>query len=72
MSNKPTNDRRLEAFKIFPYVAWFLTFLFAYFVYTIVVDLREVTNKLQVQADYLQQQVKTPPEKIKSFEREAQ
>lgn len=68
MSNKKPNDRRLEAFKIFPYVAWSLTLIFTCFVYNIVMDLREVTTDLQAQTDYLKQQVNVTPDKIKNFE----
>jgi hypothetical protein len=51
------SDRTLESFKIFPYVAWGLTALFAFFVYDITQELRDVTEQLQTQADQIQLQV---------------
>lgn len=65
MKLKPgKNDRTLESLKVFPYVAWALTFAFAFFVYNITLELKEVTDSLQAQTEYLQQQVNTAPEKV--------
>ncbi len=53
-------DRTLESFPIFPYIAWGVTFFFAYFVYQIVVELQETTKQLQIQADSIQQMIDIP------------
>ncbi len=66
--NTKDNDKRLEAFKIFPYVAWGLTLVFAIFVYKITTELQEVTRELQVQTQQLQKQINTPVHEIKDFE----
>jgi len=57
------NDKALEAYKIFPYVAWALTFGFALFVYNITMELKTVAENLQAQTEFLQEQIKTAPEK---------
>ena len=56
---KQTGKRSLEAYKIFPYIAWGLTVVFALFVYNITRELQDVTNQLQTQADQLQVQINT-------------
>ena len=55
--NKSTGKRSLEGYKIFPYIAWGLTFVFALFVYNITNELQGVTSQLQTQADQLQVQI---------------
>ena len=62
------NDKALEAHKIFPYIAWSLTVVFAFFVYNITLDLKEITLELQEQTKQLQIKVNTPPEEIIDFE----
>lgn len=62
------NDKALEAYKIFPYVAWGLVIIFAIFVYNITSDLKQVTRDLQAQANYIQQKIDTPVDKITDFE----
>jgi len=57
------NDKALEAYKIFQYVAWALTFGFALFVYNITMELKTVAENLQAQTEFLQEQIKTAPEK---------
>jgi len=52
-----TGKRSLEGLKIFPYIAWALTAMFAFFVYQITTDLQAVTEDLQVQTAELQRQV---------------
>ncbi|MCA9360657.1 hypothetical protein H6785_00880 [Candidatus Nomurabacteria bacterium] len=54
------NDKSLEAYKIFPYVAWILTACFAFFVYKITTDLKSVVADLQEQTQRLQDKVDTP------------
>ncbi len=55
-------DRTLESFPIFPYIAWGVTFFFAFFVYQIVGELRETTKQLQMQADSIQEMIDAPIE----------
>jgi hypothetical protein len=62
------NDKTLEAYKIFPYVAWGLTVVFSFFVYNITMDLKTVTENLQAQTKALELKVNTPTEKIEDFE----
>jgi len=62
------NDKALEGSKIFPYVAWGITFIFAYFVYNIVVELKTITNDLQTQTKQLQNKVNVPVSEITDFE----
>jgi len=52
-----TSKRSLERYKIFPYVAWALTIVFALFVYKIVLELQDVTTQLASQTDALGQQI---------------
>jgi hypothetical protein len=47
---KTTGKRSLEGYKIFPFIAWGLTFAFAVFVYNITTELQDVAEKLQSQA----------------------
>jgi len=68
MNFKKGSDRRLEAFKIFPYIAWILTILFTIFVYNITLDLRDTTNQLRAETQLLQSQVNQPVNEIKDFE----
>lgn len=62
------NDKALESYKIFPIVAWLLTFSFAIFVYNITQDLKDIATDLQTQSDFLQQQANRPIEEITDFE----
>jgi hypothetical protein len=63
------NDKTLESYKIFPYVAWGVTFAFAFFVYQIAMDLKNTADTLQAQAVLLQQQATTPANEIEDFTR---
>ena len=58
---RTAGKRSLEAYKIFPYVAWGLVFGFAFFVYNIVTELQDTTAQLQQQTKALQQQVAADP-----------
>lgn len=40
-------ERKLEAFKIFPYVAWMLVIFFALFVYKITTELTSTAAELE-------------------------
>lgn len=68
------NDKVLESYKIFPYIAWILTFGFVMFVYHIAMELRIVAESLQAQTSFLQEQIKQSPEGVQyqNFEREEQ
>lgn len=52
------NDKALESYKIFPYVAWGVTLGFAFFVYNLTSELVDITRDLQRQTDVLQMQIK--------------
>jgi hypothetical protein len=62
------NDKSLETYKIFPYIAWAITFIFAYFVYNITIDLKMVAQDLQDKTQQLQEKVDTPINEIVDFE----
>lgn len=64
------NDKALEAYKVFPYVAWTVTILFAVFVYNITLELKEVTTDLQAQTDHLNKKLGERPDLIEDFEQE--
>lgn len=68
MKLKHKSDRSLESLSVFPYVAWGLTFIFAYFVYTLATDLQNTAERLQVQVDALELKTRTPIEDIEDFE----
>jgi len=50
------NDKALESYKVFPYVAWTVTIGFTLFVYGIAVKLQAVANNLETQTVWLQEQ----------------
>jgi len=52
-----TGKRSLEGLKVFPYVAWGLTVVFALFVYNITTDLQAVTAQLQEQARTIEEKI---------------
>ena len=54
---RSTGKRSLEGYKVFPFVAWTLTVVFALFVYNIVTELQAVTSQLQDQTTALEHQV---------------
>jgi len=68
---KNSHDKTLESHKIFPYIAWVITIGFAFFVYSIAMDLKDTAEQLSAQADLLQQNAQTPPGDIVDFERKA-
>lgn len=69
MKVKPTaGDKTLESLKIFPYIAWGVTVLFAFFVYNITIELQAVTKDLQKQTIELEAKVNAPVESIHDFE----
>ena len=62
------NDKALESYKIFPYVAWIVTISFAAFVYNISLELKTVTEDLQMQTKQLQEKVNMPVDQIENFD----
>jgi len=52
-----TGKRSLEGLKVFPYVAWGLTVVFALFVYNITTDLQAVTAQLQQQTQAMEAKI---------------
>jgi hypothetical protein len=62
------SDKSLESFKIFPYVAWTLVFLFALFVYNITMELKAVAESLQMQTEWLQEKIDAPDNQFTDFE----
>ena len=62
------NDKTLESYKIFPFIAWGLTIGFAFFVYNVAMDLKDTANKLGAQADILHQNASTPAGEIENFD----
>lgn len=45
------NDKALESYKLFPFLAWLLIIGFSLFVYKISMDLTDVSQRLGNQAD---------------------
>ena len=64
---KGGNNRSLESFKIFPYLAWTLVVGFCFLVYLISTELKTVTEELSLQSEFLEAQVKKNPTEIKNF-----
>ncbi len=62
------NDKTLESYKIFPYVAWIIIFAFIFFVYSITMRLQTVIQDLQTQTQNLQEKVNTPIQDIEDFD----
>ncbi len=52
-------EKKLEAFKIFPYVAWMLIIFFAFFVYKITTELKSTTAELEATSSTLETTIKT-------------
>lgn len=66
---KLKNDKALETYRIFPYIAWGVTVIFAIFVYNITRELQVVTSDLQRQTRHLQEQMNTPVHEMEDFSR---
>jgi hypothetical protein len=58
---RQVGKRSLEAYKIFPYIAWGLIAGFIFFVYNIVIELQDTTDQLEKKTNSLQEQVGTDP-----------
>ena len=62
------NDKALESYKIFPFIAWGLTIGFTLFVYNLASELKEITLDLQEQTQSLEAKINTPTTEIDNFE----
>jgi hypothetical protein len=56
------NDKAMESYKIFPFLAWALVIGFSLFVYKIAMDLNDVSQRLGHQADVLERYPDTQTE----------
>lgn len=65
---KDSSRRSLEGLKVFPIIAWTILFSFAYFVYTMVLELRSITAELQVSTERLERAVAEDPSMVTSLE----
>lgn len=63
-----SSNRSLEGFRAFPYVAWGLIILFAFFVYKITLELQAVTNDLSIQNQQVQFQIDTLENRLEKVE----
>lgn len=54
-----TSKRSLEGYRLFPYLAWGLTIIFALFVYHLANEVQDVTAQLSTQGQTLEQQIMT-------------
>jgi hypothetical protein len=61
------NDKALESYKIFPIFAWITICGFAYFVYNITVELKGVTDRLEIRTQQLESKINIPVEDIEDF-----
>jgi hypothetical protein len=57
MKKIDSSTRSLEGFVAFPYIAWGLIIIFAYFVYNIALELKSVTDDLGSQSEQIQLQI---------------
>ncbi|MCA9357335.1 hypothetical protein H6784_02685 [Candidatus Nomurabacteria bacterium] len=62
------NEKALENYRVFPFIAWGLVIIFALFVYNIARELKEVTTSLQTQADYIQHKIDAKPGELVDFD----
>jgi len=65
---KESYRRSLEGLKVFPIIAWTILFLFSYFVYSMVLELRAVSAELRTSTERLERAVAEDPSMITSFE----
>ncbi len=61
-------DRKLESFKIFPYIAWGLIILFVIFVYKLTSELNDNASTLEQQSGSLEDKVKTNTKDLKNLD----
>ena len=66
-----TGERTLEKYAIFPYIAWILFIGFAFFVYTLVLQLQEATTALtatSVSYENIDERVQSNEDRIRALE----
>lgn len=61
-------DRKLESFKIFPYVAWGLIILFVFFVYQLTVELKDTAATFEDKTNNLETSAKTNTRDLKDLD----
>ena len=54
------NMKKLEAYKIFPYVAWILVIGFALYVFSLATELQATTSNLSEDTSYLENAIADP------------
>ncbi len=62
------NDKALESYKIFPYVAWILIIGFAFFVYNLTVEVRAAATEIGSRSHSVETKVNTRINEIEDFE----
>ncbi len=63
-----STDRKLESFKIFPYIAWGLIILFIFFVYRLIVNLNETATELDGQSTSLEDKARASAKDLKKMD----
>ncbi|MEK7462533.1 MAG: hypothetical protein AAB618_03070 [Patescibacteria group bacterium] len=61
-------DRKLESFKLFPYLAWGLVVLFVFFVYKLTIELSDNANVLNEQSDSIETKVNVKSSDLKNID----
>lgn len=61
------SDRKLESFKIFPYIAWGLIIIFVFFVYKLTTSLNATAEELDAQSSSLENKVNANNKDLKNL-----
>ncbi|MFM2339829.1 MAG: hypothetical protein RLZZ360_465 [Candidatus Parcubacteria bacterium] len=61
--------RSLEQYRVFPYIAWTLVGAFAFFVYTLTLELTTTTSNLATTQNHLEARANQDPATITDFSR---
>lgn len=64
-------NQKIETLRFFPFFAWATVILFAFFVYQLTMELKDVVTDLQQSVSRLEEKVNTPAGEIENFEGEA-
>ncbi len=62
-----STDRKLESFKLFPYIAWGLIILFIFFAYKLATNLNHTAKELGTKSSSLESKVKADTEDFKDI-----
>jgi hypothetical protein len=62
-----TTDRKLESFKIFPYIAWGLIILFVFFVYKLSTTLDKKSEELDKETSSLETKINVKNKDLKNI-----